>query len=236
MADEKKQKKWHQKWWGIIFLIICGLAVIYLGLLVYKTVFIIDSQNQIKYQNLNFFSQSPSINIRDFVEKKDAPFLGDEKANIVIVEFGDFQCPYCQTEAPIIRQLAADNKDIKIIFRNFPNPVNHALALGAALAAQCAFEQNKFWEYHDQLFINQNDLSDANLKSLAQNLGLQAEQFNTCLDSSKYFSAIQTDMQDGLTLNITATPTFYINGTKATGTISLDAFETIIEKIRQSQK
>jgi protein-disulfide isomerase len=235
MTEEKKLKKWHQRWWGIIFLIICGFAVIYLGLLVYKTVFILDSQNQVKYQNLNSFKQI-SVNIRDFLEKSNAPYLGDKAAKIVIVEFGDFQCPFCKTEAPIIRQLAAQNKDVKIIFRNFPNPVNHPQALAAALAAQCAFEQNKFWEYYDLLYANQDDLGDSNLQQLAAQLGLNTDQFNQCLTSSKYFSAIQTDMQDGLTLNITATPTFYINGTKAAGTISLQSFEEIIEKIRQSQK
>lgn len=235
MANEKKQKKWHQKWWGIIFLIICAFAAVYLGLVVYKTIFIIDSQNQLKNQILNS-NKKLTVNIRDFLEKSAAPYLGDKAAKIVIVEFGDFQCPYCKTEAPIVRQIAAQNKDIKIIFRNFPNPVNHPQALGAALAAQCAFEQNKFWEYYDLLYANQDNLSDTNLEALANQIGLNSDQFNQCYTSGKYLSVIQSDMQDGVTLNITATPTFYINGTKVSNTISLENFQTIIEKIRESQK
>lgn len=234
MAKPKKQKKWHQKWWGIIFLIICVLAFIYLGLLIYQIIFLLDTQNQIKYQNLNSISTTPTINLRDTIEKKDAPFLGKETADIVIVEFADFQCPICRAEMSIIRQLAAEDASIKIIFRNFPNLASHAQALSAAMAALCANEQGKFWEYHDQLFDNQADLSISNLKNLAFNINLDSEKFNTCLDNGKYFSQIKSDMQDGLILNITGTPTFYINGNKVSGGIPYETFKVIIEKIKQS--
>ena len=231
--SQKRQKKWHQKWWGILFLLICVLTFIYGAVLIYQVVYIVEAKNSIK--NNNQYSLVSPISIRDFLEKKDAPFLGNKNAQIVIVEFGDFQCPYCKAEAPILKQLVVQDSSVKLIFRNFPNPVAHADALAAALAAQCANEQGKFWEYHDQLFANQDDLSDSNLKSIASGLGLNTNQFNQCLDSSKYFSVIQSDMQDGLSLNITATPTFYINGTKVVGNIPYDTFKKAIDGIKQMQ-
>jgi protein-disulfide isomerase len=233
-ASKKNPKRWHQKWWGILFLLICVLVFIYGAALIYQIVYYVDAQNSAKQISLPV--QSSGINIRDFVEKKDAPFLGNKQGEIVIVEFSDFQCPVSKAEAPIIKMLVTQDSFIKLIFRNFPNPVSHPNALAAALAAQCANEQNKFWEYHDQLFANQNDLSDSNLKNIAANLGLNTNQFNQCLGSSKYFSLIQSDMQDGLLLNITATPTFFINGTKVMGDIPYDTFKKIIDGIKQFNK
>ncbi|MBN1325610.1 DsbA family protein [Candidatus Falkowbacteria bacterium] len=234
MAIIKKQKKWHQKWWGIIFLIICVLAFIYSGLLIYQIIFLIDAKNQINGQNINSLKIPQAYNIRDTIEKKDSPFLGDENAAIVIVEFGDFQCPVCKQEALIVRMIAEEDPSLKIIFRNFPNPVSSPQALTAAMASLCANEQGKFWEYHDLLFENQTDLSSSNLKALALNLGLNSANFNNCLDEAKYFSQIKSDMQDGLTLNITGTPTFYINGNKLSGGIPYNTFKTLIAKIKQS--
>lgn len=235
MTADIKQKKWHQRWWGIIFLVICVFALIYLGLLLYKIVYVVEGQNQISSINLNSSISSPKINIRDFVEKKSSPYYGNKDGTVVIVEFGDFQCPICKAEASVIKRLAQEYNFVKIIFRNFPNPVSHAQALKAALAAQCANEQEKFWEYHDQLFANQNDLSDASLKNIAVNLGLNTENFDSCLDNNKYFSVIESDMKDGLTLDITATPTFYINGNKISGNIPYSSFVSMIDKIKQSQ-
>ena len=168
-------------------------------------------------------------------KKKDAPFFGDPGAKVVIVEFGDFQCPICKAEAPILKRLLGDESSVKLIFRNFPNPLSHPQALSAALAAMCANEQGKFWEYHDQLYANQNDLSSDNLKNLAVTIGLNAETFNQCLENNKYFSKIKSDMEDGLVLNITGTPTLYINGNKVAGNISYETLKMIIDRIKQTQ-
>jgi len=122
---------------------------------------------------------------------------------------------------------------VKIIYRDIPNLINHPDALNASLAADCAAEQKKFWEYHDLLFDNQADLSLENLKLLAAKLNLNMSQFDQCLDSQKYLSEVQNDLQDGLQLGITGTPTFFINGAKVAGVIPYETFKLVIEKLKQ---
>ncbi|MDD5341392.1 MAG: thioredoxin domain-containing protein [Patescibacteria group bacterium] len=234
MADEqesaKNTKKWHQTWWGIIFLMACAAAFVYLSVLSYQIVYYVEARNNLKTNTIQSTSQ---INFRSFIEKDGTPFIGNKDAKIVIVEFGDFQCPICKAEAPIIRNLVRNNSSIKLIYRNFPNPVAHPDAITAALAAQCANEQGKFWEYYDLLFANQNDLSTTALNTMASTLGLNTTQFSQCLTNGKYFSVIQSDMQDGLSLDISATPTFYINGTKVAGNIPYSTFNEIVQGIEK---
>jgi len=232
---EKKPKKWHQKWWGVIFLIFVALVVLYIAGFIYQVVTLVEAQNQLNSQNFgNNQGTSLSASLRNIVEAPGSPSWGAQDAKIVIVEFSDFQCPYCQEAAPIIKRIRQEDQDfVKIIYRHFPNLAAHQNALNAALASECAAEQNQFWPYQDLLFANQDNLAAENLNLIALNVGLDTTQFAQCLDSQKYLAKVQNDMQDGLRLGINGTPTFYINGIKAPGVISYQDLKTVIDKLIQ---
>lgn len=238
MAQEKKtEKKWHQKWWGIVVLLVFTALILYIGTFIYQVVSLVEAQNQLLANSYNAGSSdgASAINSRDLLEKKDAPYFGPANAKIVIVEFSDWQCPYCQEAYPILKRIGQEYKDsVKIIYRDFPNLANHPDALNAALAANCAFEQNKFAVYHDLLFDNQANLSLENLKNLAQSGGLDLAIFNQCLVSQKYLTKIQNDLQEGIKFELTGTPTFFINGYKVAGVIPYDTLKAVIGELQKA--
>jgi protein-disulfide isomerase len=156
------------------------------------------------------------------------PFFGPEDAEVTIIEYSDFQCPYCASVVPTINQIKEKYGDrVKIVFKDFPLSF-HQYAQKAAEAAQCAHEQGRFWEYHDTLFANQGSLGMASLKQYASNLGLNTEQFNRCLDSGKYAAEVQEDFSDGQKAGVSGTPTFFINGKKLVGAQPFSEFERLI--------
>ena len=161
------------------------------------------------------------------------PMIGDQNAKITMVEFSDFECPYCATFSlevfPEIKKEYVDTGKVKVVFKNFPLPF-HNDAAAAALAAECANEQNKFWEYEAKLFENQSDLSKDNLKKLAADLGLDANQFNECLDTSKYQDEVKNDMQEGIDNKVEGTPSFFINGELVVGALPFSEFQKIFEE------
>ncbi len=156
---------------------------------------------------------------------------GNHDARIVIVEFSDFQCPYCASVQPTLDQIMEEYpNDVKLIYRHFPLP-SHPYAKKAAEASECAAEQGKFWEYHDVLFQNQDNLYTAKLKEYAVDLDLDAEKFNACLDSGVMESRIEQSFQNGIDLGIQGTPTFMINNKVLSGAQSYSTFKAAIEEI-----
>ena len=154
---------------------------------------------------------------------------GDAKAPVTIVEFSDFQCPYCkQTEATLKALLAKYNGQIKLAFRDFPLRPIHSQAESAAEAGRCAQEQGKFWEYHDALFEDQSKLDEAGLTATAQKLGLDGKSFQSCLASGKYKAQIEQDEQDGKKAGVTGTPGFFIDGVFVNGAQPQAEFERVI--------
>ncbi|MCX6744669.1 MAG: DsbA family protein [Candidatus Parcubacteria bacterium] len=239
MTDDvqlNEAKAWHQKWWGMVFLVILVLPLIYAAAFIYQVVFFVEQKTtmaQSLLQNSNSVYQAnlPTLALKPTIETEDDPYIGAATAKIVIVEFADFECPYCFDSYPTVRRLAVDYpNDVKIIFRDFPNTAIHPDALNAAMAASCAFDQGKFWEYHDWLYENQGNLSLENLKLLATDAGLDATVFNQCLDSQKYLNEAKNDLQDGIQLGITGTPTFFINGFEIQGSFPYENFKQIIDQ------
>jgi len=164
-------------------------------------------------------------------QSKDEPHQGDVSAKVRILEFGDFECSYCGQAFSIVREILQKYQGkIYFAFRDFPLINDHPNALNSALAVGCANEQGKFWEMHDKLFINQANLTDADLLFYAQAVGLNTVQFNSCFKTEKYLSEINQDIDDGLGFGVRATPTFFINGYKIEGVIPKDLFIQIIEK------
>jgi len=158
------------------------------------------------------------------------PALGPDDAPITLVAFSDFQCPYCiswyQTTWPLIQQNYGDK--VRLVFRDFPLP-NHSMAQSAAEAADCAFEQGKYWEYQDLLFNSQTALGDQAYQSFAKQLGLDETAFAACYSSGRFRDEVTTDRDWGATLGISSTPTFFINGIALVGAQPYATFQHVIE-------
>lgn len=164
------------------------------------------------------------------VATEGEPTLGPANAPITIVEFSDFQCPYCrQVQAPLKQLLKEYEGKVKLVFRDFPLRNIHPQAQKAAEAAHCAGEQQKYWPYHDKLFAVQNLTMD-DLKKIAQELELNIEQFTTCLDSNKHAKGIDVDLRDGQNAGVSATPSFFINGYPVSGAASYERFKVLIDE------
>jgi protein-disulfide isomerase len=163
------------------------------------------------------------------VSAGSSPAKGPANAPVEVIEFADFQCPYCQAVSPTVTRVLTTYGDrIKFVFRNYPL-ASHQQARPAAEAAQCANEQGKFWQYHDRLFGEPNKLSDAELKQTAAALGLNAAQFNKCVDDHKYLSVVDTDAEAGNEAGVTGTPAFFVNGRLLSGAQPFDAFKRVID-------
>ncbi|MBI4463261.1 MAG: thioredoxin domain-containing protein [Acidobacteria bacterium] len=155
---------------------------------------------------------------------------GDPNAPITIVEFSDYQCPFCERAYPVIKDLLAKyDGQVKLSYRDFPLREIHSQAQAAAEASRCAGEQGKFWEYHDLLFENFNKLENATLAGHARTLGLDSQQFEGCLSSGKHRAEIERDFQEGTQAGVAGTPGFFINGIFISGAQPAAAFEKVIE-------
>src|SRR3990170_3253719 len=154
------------------------------------------------------------------VSADDDPVRGDKKASVTIIEFGDYQCPYCEIffsqVLPQIEKRYIQTGKVKFIYRDFPLSF-HQYAGKAAEATECADEQGKFWDFHDKLYKNQNSLDLASLKIYAQQLGVDTTKFNACLDSGKMRAEVQKDVSDGGGYGVSGTPAFFINGVNVQG-------------------
>ena len=158
------------------------------------------------------------------------PVTGAASAKVEIVEFSDFQCPYCKRVAPVLKQLMTKYGDrVKLVWKDFPLP-NHPDARPAAEAALCANDQGKFWAYHDKLFDNQNELTASNLKEWAAQLGMNAATFNACFDRGTYRQLVEQDQEEGSRWGVSSTPTVYINGRAVVGAMPIETYETIIQE------
>jgi len=140
---------------------------------------------------------------------------GSSSAVIELVEYGDYQCPHCGRAYPIVKKIQQALGDrLKFVFRNFPLTNIHADAMNAAVAAEAAGIQGKFWEMHDLIYENQDQLSESYLFSYAQQLGLNVEQFQNDMVSEAVISKVEDDFESGMRSGVNGTPSFFINGEK----------------------
>ncbi len=163
----------------------------------------------------------------------DDPVKGSKDAPVTIIEFSDFQCPYCSrfnTQAlPSIEKNYIETGKAKLVFMNFPLGF-HQYAQKAAEASECAHEQGKFWPYHDKLFENQAALDIASLKRYAKELGLDQAKFDKCVDSGETADKVSKDVSSGQQFGVTGTPSFFINGIAIVGAQPFENFQRIIEQ------
>jgi protein-disulfide isomerase len=151
---------------------------------------------------------------------------GDAHAAVTIVEYGDFQCPFCATFHASMVQLSRERR-FRWVYRHFPLTTIHASALQAAEAAECAGDQGRFWQYADALFQRQQKLSPAELSSIAADVGIDAAKFGPCLASEQHRQRVLDDAQAG-GARISGTPTFYINGKRFEGVLPLQTLEQLV--------
>jgi protein-disulfide isomerase len=146
------------------------------------------------------------------------PSRGPANAPVTIVEFSDFQCPFCGRETPVLKQIEdAYPGKIRRVFRQFPIASIHSKAKKAAEASLCANEQGKFWELHDTLFEQPSALELTDIYRKADGLKLNKDSFRNCLESSKYAAAVEHDLQEGIQAGVTGTPAVFINGRMVNG-------------------
>lgn len=217
------EKKWYQKWWGIILLLVFTFFLI----LVAAYGFYIYALSK-KITNNQLIAPAPyQGQIKSRLEGGKNYWLGAGNPKITIVEFADFACPFCKNSYPKIREISLKYKnDVKIIFRDFPYLTEHSIEL--AQAARCAGEQGLFWPMHDKLYQNQGVSAAAELTELANQVGADLNRFNSCLSQKKYLTDIQNDLADAEKLNVEGTPTWFVNGYKIAGDLPLSAWEEIL--------
>lgn len=169
------------------------------------------------------------------VSVDDDPVLGDPDAPVTIIEFSDYECPFCKRHFtqvyPQIKENYIDTGKVKLVFRDFPLDF-HPDAIPAAKAANCARDQGgdeKYFEMHDKLFLAE-DLSEETLQKIGSEAGLDETEFNECLASDKHTEEINKDMQDGSSHGVTGTPAFFINGWFIKGAYPYSEFEKFIEQ------
>jgi protein-disulfide isomerase len=166
----------------------------------------------------------------------NSPSRGPSAAPVEIVEFSDFQCPFCLRAHPTVDQLLKDyGTRVRFVYRHYPLP-GHPNARPAAEAAECAAEQGKFWPYYDKLFATQSKLADADLKQDAVELGMDGTKFNACVDSHKYAPKVETDIRAGQEAGVDGTPAFFINGRLVSGAQPYDIFKKMIDEELQLKR
>ena len=164
------------------------------------------------------------------VDLEGSPATGNPKAPITIVEASDFECPFCSMAQSTLREVQERYPNqIKLVFKHFPLAF-HEHALQAHLAATCAEEQGKFWEYRKILFENQRALHKENLIRYAQELGLNVESFVGCLEQEKYRSKIEEDREEVLGYGVQGTPSFFVNGRLLPGAQPFGSFQQVIDE------
>lgn len=229
---KNKLRPWYKKPWGIfVIILLLGLIAV-----ISASAFYIANQVQNIRNGQSAEQQAAEIKkITAAIDGRGENYsLGPVDAKVKIIIFSDYACPYCRQAAPVVRDLSKKYGDkIRITFRDYPL---HDSSVDLALAGNCAGAQNKFWEMHDLLFNNQDVLIplqgaelNLKLKTLANSLGLNAENFANCLDNKTYLYRLNDDFADAELLGLSGTPSWFINRYKITGYYPEENFIGIID-------
>lgn len=158
------------------------------------------------------------------------PSKGAPEPTVTIVEFGDFECGACQTLMSTLEAiLKTYPDDVRLVWKDLPNESAHPLATPAAIAAHCADRQGAFWQYHDALFARQSILSETAFAQIAQEVGLDAQKFQSCYDARDTLPIVKKDYEEGLALGLTATPTLFVGEEMFVGAVTLSDLQAVVE-------
>lgn len=234
--DQLGAKKWYKKWWGIAILIFCGL-VVSITLLLASQVYYFYGQlksgrlplpSKVKFQSSGAVAATPTAADLQNLAPAGEP-NSSSGAPVTIVGFFDFECPYSKEAGSIIDQMrTAYSGKVNFVFRNFPLTELHPDAMLAAQAGECAQEKNLFWPMEEKIFGGA-DLKKETLIREAQELGFDEVDFASCLDQYASKSKVLKDFQDGQSLGVIGTPTWFIEGEKIEGVIPTEVFKKIID-------
>ncbi|OGF31564.1 hypothetical protein A2533_03905 [Candidatus Falkowbacteria bacterium RIFOXYD2_FULL_35_9] len=217
---------WYKKWWGkllLFILILIVIALLIFGFLVYRSfASVYNSQAKV--------GQSDAPYSMDKIIDPSDPYFGSPIAPIVIVEFGDFLCQVSQRNYSVIRQLQLKYPDqVRFYWRNFP--IIDEASVAYAQAGECAHLQGKFWPFHDRLFQLQDKVTPADLLQIAIQTGLNEFHFTQCMTEQRNQQKILADVSLAEELEVVGTPTFFVNGYKLAGYVSIETWEDIINSI-----
>ena len=204
---------------SVLTLLILCVQVILLALLSIKV-----GRLEKIFSNLSGGNAPPSVPI--VIERtpdERGQVIGPNDAEVTIVEFSDFECPYCADAVATINEILERYPQVRFVYRHFPLTGIHSNAFGAAEATECAGEQGKFWEMHDTLFANQIDLGEKGRQTYAVVLGLNMDQFNDCITRGRMRTAIEQDIADGEKYGVNSTPTFFVNNLMLASLSDLEA-------------
>lgn len=183
-------------------------------------------------------SLSPPASSEEGVALDDngSHFRGIATAAVTVIEFSDFQCPYCAKFHETMQEVVKNYPtEVKWVYKHFPLDSIHSYARQAAEASECAGEQGRFWEYADQLYVRQSEIKPSLFNELAQSLGLDTERFEQCLDSGKYEDKVKADQQEGAEAGVTGTPGSFLNGQALGGAASYEAIKALIDESLESK-
>lgn len=206
-----------------------GMSIITAGWLISKEV--------AKNSSETIVSEEVGIQNFDIEIPAGLPVLGDNNAKVTIVEFADFQCPFCgdwhKNVFPKIKEKYIDTGKARFVYMDYAFLGEESYQ--SAQASKCAQDQNKFWEYHDKLYESQSGenegaFSSENLKKFALDLGLNTSDFNSCMDNNKYLGEVSADLEKASNYDVQSTPTVFINGDKYEGVMPFETYEQIIEE------
>lgn len=232
---EEKKRPLILHWWFLALIFFIVLIAASFAFLVYENVKGIRNGDISTDAGITR-DPNATTNAPEFVDvtTPDDPAIGPVDARITIVEFSDFQCPYCREAFPIIRELLSIYAgQIRYQYRDFPVSDAHPDAARAALAGECVAEQDetKFWAFHDQLFIRAEDLSRDALIGYAQQVGADVNAFTTCLDEERFAQEVVEDYRAGIEAGVPGTPTFFVNGYRVPGVVPLDVWKEVIDSV-----
>jgi len=234
---DRNQSK--NSFWGFIEKNFLALSILVSGVMISGSLLYMDSSVKLGSAQINP-NNLGQVNTKVDVSADNDAFLGKQNAPVTIIEFSDYQCPFCRTfwrdSLPQIKKEYIDTGKVKFVYRDYPLSF-HAGAKPAAIASECSREQSKFWEMHDKIFNEQDkrgqgtiNFTNDDLKKWAAEIGLNSGKFNQCFDSGKYEVEVQKDFNDGSTAGVTGTPAFFINGRLVVGAQPYAAFKAIIEE------
>lgn len=208
-----RKKRWYQRVWGRLLIVLSVFVVAYLLVFIAKVVVNYRDIIEGKVTPEEFEKNLKQDFTLDLLNNGNDPSIGSLTAPATIVVFEDFECPFSHVAQPLLKKLIVKyGPDIRLVFKDFPLKTIHPHAQEAAEAAQCAFEQDKFIEFHDELFAHQDKLSEAYYRTVASQLGMNLSQYNECFKTGKYRKQIAEDVQLGSLLGVQGTPTFFVNG------------------------
>lgn len=212
------------------FILVVGLGVIFFGMT--GATPLPSLQSFFPTEKKEETSESSQAYIIQHAQSDIAASVGPKNAKVVVVEFLDYQCPFCKASHPTLLRLLKEyaNQPVRFEFRNFPITSTHPFALPAALASLCAHEQGKFLDFYTMAFTRQEEISLPGLSTFARDLDLNLASFNACMAEKRYESFIKKDVDDALALSVEGTPTWFVNATRLVGAVPNETFTSAIEK------